>query len=332
MTEPYKTRIESRIHGSLRGFKKSPGSDLLAQRLQRLDERGLGGLVHSFIRQMGRQDRAWGLLVEINLADSLVMSDRGTPLWNRQDGCATAPCDITLKEGTLRADFQCKAILNAFNEMWIKDFLAWVEKRYAKREPGLLLDFASVLGLGESEFRAFKAWFCDNEARFVIGQAEEWRPIGGARGISLSFSARDRPGIARIRTRGAANDYGDAVFVSQGELPKKLLNCCNEARRTFGFAPQSRQFNFAVADLSAISGTFDQEDIFEALYGTRRRAACAGRLANGIFINERIDWVSAVIVPMNEEYAIYPHPSHEQAVRSAWGARPPFRLGRATVA
>ena len=339
----HKAIIESRMHGAYSGLKKSPACDWLNDLLKRLDARGLNQLVHSFVAQMGQQDKVGGLLVEVELADQLIAVQQAANVTSdRQDGTAQVPCDITFEYQEMRADFQCKAVLNAFNEMWIAEFMAWVERSFSTRSPGLLLEFASVIDLNEADFLAFKQWFGANQASFVVDGTVEWCPSGASKGVRLEFMPRSRPGIARGVTWVASSDYSDVVHVSSDELRDLLWKRIKAARRSFGFMPGPDQFNFAVVDISS-NAMYDEEDCYQALYGVHKwgidpnkmEAGYAGHDGSGIFWVQKPDWVSGVIFPkrlnLNSfDYAVFPHPDHVKAVEAHWTSAP-FRFGKALI-
>jgi len=257
------------------------------------------------------------------------------------------PCDVSFQVDGIRADFQCKAVINTFNEKWIGEFFGAAESHFKDRQPGLLLEFASVLHLSETDFAEFKRWFWLKQSGFEVGQTEEWRPENANEGVRLKFLKRDKPGIARGVEFGASGQYAMPMVI---EPPRNILRGrIKDAKRSFGFDPSEVHYNFVVIDLGA-SSLFDEEDCFRALYGNHsmlhqieresgHRTSFLGEAfergsqhhdRSGFFFTENPRWVSGVIIPLRgeaNEYAVFPHPDHVESVRSRW-IESPFQLGR----
>lgn len=330
------------MHGHYRGLRRSPGSDWLNSVLIGLDRRGLGRLVQSFLAQMTQRHAVAGLLLEIKLAHQLTKYEPWAAVYSdRQDGVAEVPGDISYEYGGIRADFQCKAVINSFNEMWISDFLTWAEGRFARRSPGLLMEFSSALSLTEQDFKDFKQWFGSNQAGFSAHQVVAWTPINGGPGITLRFKERDEPGFARGVTWTSGPEPMSVIFVDADQLKNTAWKRIQIARRSFGFVPGPEQFNFVLIDISA-SGLYDEEDFYQALYGTHgwsisretMQSKYQGHDSSGVFLAKNPSWISGVVFVQHSdrdsEYLVYPHPDHVQSVKGVW-TRSPFRLGKAFV-
>ncbi|MCC6351215.1 MAG: hypothetical protein IT202_01745 [Fimbriimonadaceae bacterium] len=226
-----------------------------------------------------------------------------------------------------------------YNEMWIRDFMAWVEATFPKREPGLLLEFRSVVDLNQADFAAFKQWFEANQPGFALGTPVEWTPPNAGKGILIDFMERKKPGFGPGVTWGAAGDYGDVVAVNTDDLRAAFWKRIKLAKRSFGFAPSDTQFNFVLVDVTD-SPLYDEEDAYQALYGQHHwgidqntmTANYSGHNGSGIYFVEKPDYISGLVFCVRQadrrEYAVYPHPQHLSAVETHW-TKAPFRLGKA---
>jgi hypothetical protein len=261
----YTDAIQSKLHGYYRGLKKDEGLAWLNDALGQLKDAGLGQLVGAFISGMGEFGKAAGFLLEIQTAQAAIAAyPNATPSCERKDGAARRPCDITLETSGFRADFQCKAIQNFYNEKFTAEFLHWAEQTYPGAVPARLIFFQTNTGADEQTFLELKQWFAANWQSWPLEEEQEWWDSRGKGRVKIALSAGSGCGIyAGIMCSVQSQDTD--------HIKKRLLSRIKDARGTYGFPASASQFNVVVVDRPSLAVTLDEDTIRSYAVGSQAR-------------------------------------------------------------
>lgn len=336
--ETYESQVAARLHSSLPGLKEGEGLAWLSNALRRLDatgEPGLREIVRSFLGLMNREGEAKGFLLEVRVADSLLeMTAGGGVSGNRQDGVATTTCDVTLEHDGIRADIQCKAVLNVANEMHVGELETWLNRQCPNLLPGLMVEIKPNKDADDQTLTELKNHLRDRLPSGLAGQTINFVDSREMGQVILTFEQWDEPGVHVGMVWSSADRIGVAPKVDFDEYRAVIRKRCKLARASFGFSPSETQFNFVAMTTPSLAFMTGYEFPY-ALYGQKVLQVgpngCGWAFdASGLYHQEGVEHISGLIEVKFNGYAydnvIYPHPSHEAAIRSFWEGRQGFRV------
>ena len=336
----YHQVITDTLHELLARLKREPGKTWLNDLLVRLDQMGLQALTNSFLSQQHNQEIAHGMFLELMIATAVIDAyPSGQITCERKDGYAKNPCDITLEYSGVCSDFQCKSVLNVYNELFAEQFLEWVDNSFSSVTPGALVELQPTVQASKETFEELQQWFSGNWQMLPRNEVIPFEDSAGSR-IYLTLLDDIDPGIHQGVLLGATEDE-NFIQEANEQLVRQILEArLNRALKTFVFVPSCNQFNFVVIEVTNLAVTFEEDDIAEALYGTTSHLI-GGPLVvpkqnlDGLFYKfrsqKKVEYCSGVVLcqlmpDRTFDCAVYPNPLYWESVTDEWTNRGPFRL------
>ncbi|MBX3119908.1 MAG: hypothetical protein KF784_12650 [Fimbriimonadaceae bacterium] len=330
--------IHEGMHPTLSGLKnpENEAHGWLCKTIQTLDQRGLGKLVDRLLAQMSSLTKVQGDLLEVSLAERLCRSFPEAKIEYEPPPCppATSPPDLVVWQGTARINFQCKAVLNLSNELWLERFLSWCEKKYCEREPGLVLDIAVERDLDEEAFERLKRWFSQNIDQLPVGLHVDWLDASTNCYVQITLTNQEKKGVKRGTTWAPVDTLGFAQEVREDDLRDSLSTRFKKAKPSFAPKASSDQLNIIVIELPMLS-LFEEDCLWQALYGSAVFKADPSGVGwttagNGYFGVQNA-WCSALILATRspeKPFVVFPHPTHSETLKLFLETGPDFRLGQ----
>lgn len=336
----YQDSIQAELHPSLEGLKYGPGLEWLNDALNRLNAHGMNLTVKNFLSKMGDVGGANGFLLEIETALAVLAAFPNDVVSSEQTaGTAINPCDITLVTPAFRADLQCKSVSNLYSELFVEEFIAWVEVTYSTTTPGRLFELVPSRQANEQTFRDLRVWFAARWATLDLEQEYEFQDAARLGKVWITMLPSSAPGVAMAMVSSATDDPQFASDEDEELIRRHLLNRIKKARPTFGFPPSPHQFNFVVVDLPSLNVTADEESLVTALYGSETYVQVSpGNFQllsqpNGLYMTHSnvLGHCSGVVFrdagPIGPTpFILFPNSPHVTSVQQAWHNQGTFRL------
>lgn len=272
----YRNAIRTQLHSSLVGLKQDDGLEWLNNSLNLLDKAGMNLTVKSFLSDMGNYSKANGFLLEVEIALAAINAFPSSTVRSEQlDGAATKPGDISIIDSAFRVDIQCKNILNIHSELFLEEFLAWVEVTFAHILPGRLIEIQPNTKASAKTFQELRIWFNSQLNQMDLEQEYLFEDSEQSGKVWITLLEANGPGIREGIIYGASDDPFFAQDEDNTRIQQRLLNRLKEAKPTFGFSPGPQQFNLVAVQFPSLNALADEESIVTALYGSEKAVLLA---------------------------------------------------------